>query len=62
MDESERIFMTELIRERLSVYHRSVNLYVHLAKIRLLLLRVDESVRIFMSGIVRQSNVLSVGI
>lgn len=62
MDESERIFMTELIHERLSVYHRSVNLYVHLAKIRLLLLRVDESVRIFMSGIVRQSNVLSVGI
>lgn len=62
MDESERIFMTELIHERLSLYHRSVNLYVHLAKIRLLLLRVDESVRIFMSGIVRQSNVLSVGI
>lgn len=61
MDESTRIFMTELIHERLSVYHRSVNLYVHLAKIRLLLLRVDESVRIFMSGIVRQSNVLSVG-
>lgn len=62
MDESVRIFMTELIHERLSVYHRSVNLYVHLAKIRLLLLRVDESVRIFMSGIVRQSNVLSVDI
>lgn len=62
MDESVRIFMTELIHERLLVYHRSVNLYVHLAKIRLLLLRVDESVRIFMSGIVRQSNVLSVGI
>lgn len=53
--------MIELIPERLPVYHRSVNLYVHLANIRLLLLRVDESVRIFMSGIVRQSNVLSVG-
>lgn len=61
MVESVRIFMTELIPERLPVYHRSVNLYVHLAKIRLLLLRVDENVRIFMSGIVRQSNVLSIG-